>query len=372
MRYYLISGEASGDLHGSNLIKGLLQEDKDSEFRFWGGDFMSAAAGDRGTLVRHYKDSAVMGLVEVIAKLGTISGNMKLCRKDVLQWNPDVVILIDYPGFNLKIAKFAHNHGYKVFYYIPPKLWARGEHRKKQLRRYVDKLFVIFPFEIEYFENLGIHPEYFGNPLVDSIARYDYHEIGDPEKRKIALLAGSRNLEIKYLMPRFVKLEKLMAKDGRWADFQLIVAAAPSVDIQTYRKYLPEDSRIQIVSGDTYSVLRSAEAAVISSGTASLEAALIKTPQVVCYGFNELTYLIARLVVKVKYISLANLILDKLIFKELIQHDAAPERILIELERLVFDSSYRQSMLSDYDDLQSALGGDCPSRRIAGEIVRCL
>jgi len=369
MKYYIICGEASGDLHASNLVKGIIEEDSEAVIRFWGGDATARACGDRGTMVRHYKDSAVMGFVEVIKKLGTITGNLSFCKKDILSWHPDVVILIDYPGFNLKIAKFAHTNGYKVYYYIPPKLWARGENRIKLIRKYVDDLFIIFPFEIEYFNKLGVKPKYFGNPLVDSINQYEYHQIGDSCKRKIALLAGSRAMEIKFLMPRFVQLERLMKLDPKWSDFQLFVAVAPSMDIETYRHYLPEDSKIQLVSGDTYSVLKSAEAAVISSGTASLEAALIKTPQVVCYGVNQITYLLARLVLKIRYISLANLILDKLIFKELIQHDSTPEKILEELENIVFNTSYIDNMLADYDCVEVALGGAGASRRIAAEMV---
>ncbi|MDD2594667.1 MAG: lipid-A-disaccharide synthase [Bacteroidales bacterium] len=377
MKYYLIAGEASGDLHGSNLMKGIKNVDPQCEFRFWGGDLMASVGG---TLVKHYKESAVMGLVEVFAKLDKIRRNFEYCKEDLLTYRPDVVILIDYPGFNLKIAKFAKSHGIRVFYYIAPKLWARGEGRIVKIKKYVDELFIIFPFEIEYFHRLGVDAHYFGNPLIDSISQDKCSTESRDEflrrtslqdKPVIALLAGSREAEIKYLLPRFVILESLM-KESKWTDYQLVLAAAKSIDRSIYRKYLPEDSKIKILYGETYSIVKQADAAIISSGTASLEAALIGTPQVVCYGFNEITYLLARLLVHVNYISLANLILDKLIFKELIQHDATPDKMLKELDKLVFDNKYRENMEEDYVRLKEVLGGGGASDKIASAMINIL
>ncbi|HOG41778.1 MAG TPA: lipid-A-disaccharide synthase [Bacteroidales bacterium] len=375
MRYYLIAGEASGDLHGSNLMKGLREEDPEAEFRFRGGDLMAAVGG---TLVHHYKSTAVMGIVEVISRMGTIRRNLAECRRDLLEYDPDLLILIDYPGFNLKMARFAHRHGIRVFYYIAPKLWARGERRIRKIRRYVDELFVIFPFEKEYFRNLGVEAHYEGNPLIESIDAYKALHMGREEfttrhsladSPSIALLAGSRKVEISFLLPRMVAMERLLKQDPLLSGYQLLLAAAPSVDLQLYRSLIPADSSIRIVSDDTYGVLSHSEAAIISSGTASLEAALIGIPQVVCYGFNRITYLIARILVKVKYISLANLILDKLIFKELVQDDASPEKIFEEVLRLITDKEYKSDMKNDYAHLRDVLGGSGASRKIASNMI---
>lgn len=377
MKYYLIAGEASGDLHGSNLIRGLKVRDPQGDFRFWGGDLMLQAGG---TLVGHYKESAVMGIVEVVAKLRTISRRLVRCKEDLLQYNPDVVILIDYPGFNLKIAKFAKRHGFKVFYYIPPKVWARGEGRIKILKQYVDEIFAIFPFEVDYFKERGIIPHYLGNPLIDSIAQSCAKYLSkeefcnryslDPDKRIIAFLTGSREMEVKFLAPRVVKAAALLRKNN--PDIQFLLAAAPSIDISIYNKYIPEGADIKLIQQDTCSILKYADGAVISSGTASLEAALIGTPQVVCYGFNEITYLLAKLLVRVKYISLANLICNKLIFKELIQHQASPEGIAEEMEKILCNSDYVARMKSDYIDLNERLGGGGASQRIGEEMIKLI
>lgn len=346
MRYYFIVGEASGDLHASNLMRGLRACDPACEFRTF-----------RGT--------SVMGVVEVLSRLGTVFGDLASCRKDLLAWKPDAVILVDYPGFNLRMARFARRHGFKVFYYIAPKVWAHRAGRVRRLRRDVDALYCIFPFELEWFRAHGIAPRYFGNPLSDSIAQWDFRPM---EGLRIALLPGSRPAELSFLMPRFVALERLLAADPRFAGYRLTVAAAPSLTVQDYRKYLPDGSRIEVVAGRTYDVLASAKAAVISSGTASLEAALIGTPQVVCYGFNRLTWLIARLSVKVRYVSLANLTLDRLLFPELLQDAASPERIFSELEKILTDGETAARMRAGYDELKTLLGGVGASGRIAKDI----
>lgn len=367
MKYYIIAGEASGDLHGAGLIRGLYAEDPGCEVRFCGGDLMQAAGG---TMTRHYRDTAVMGFVEVLGSIGRIVRSLKGCKADILSWKPDAVILVDYPGFNLRMARFAHRHGFKVFYYIAPKVWARGEGRLRKLRKYVDMLYIIFPFEIEYFRKKGVEARYYGNPLADviSAARMKQEEPSAPPT--IALLPGSRRAELKFLMPRIVKLERLLSEDRRFDGFRLVVAGAPSMKPEDYAKWLPPTSRIEVVFGRTYSLLRQSVAAVVCSGTASLEAALIGTPQVVCYGFNRITYLIARLLVRgIKYISLANLILDKPIFKELIQKNASPEEIYSELCTLVFDNRRISEMKDDYRKLNEIMGGGDVSRKIAKDIL---
>ncbi|MCF0167504.1 MAG: lipid-A-disaccharide synthase [Bacteroidales bacterium] len=374
MKYYIIAGEASGDLHGSNLIQGLKQADPGCDIRFWGGDLMAAAGG---TMVHHYKDSAVMGIVEVVRKAGTISRNMKKCKSDIISWKPDAVILIDYPGFNFRIAKFAKSHGFKTFYYIAPKVWAWMPWRVKRLQRDIDKLFIIFPFEKEYFAKRGIDAIYEGNPLIDSISHDESQDESDEffyrrcdlrNAPSIALLAGSRKMEISYLMPEFVKLEQLL-KGTPFANYQLLLAAAPSIEPEEYTKYLPEKSRIRILYGETYRILRHSSAALINSGTASLEAALIGVPQVVCYGMNPLTYLIAKTFVKIRWISLANIILEKFIFKELIQNECTAENMLEELKQLISDKDRRAAMESDYRLLRDVLGGEGASVRVAARMV---
>ncbi len=368
MKYYIIAGEASGDLHGSNLIKGLISADPNASFRFWGGDLMAAASGCDP--VRHYRETAIMGFVEVVTHLKKISANFKLCRADLINYNPDVLILIDYPGFNFRMAEFAKKRGIRVFYYIAPKVWAWKEKRVHKLQKFVDKLFIIFPFEKSYFKGWNIDAIYNGNPLIDSIDSdasqqesrshfFERHSMEDVEY--IALLAGSRKGEIEYLLPRMVKLERLM--EGT----KFILAAAPSMDISFYDKFLKESS-IKVIKGDTYAVLRHAGCAVISSGTASLEAALLETPQVVCYGGNEITYQIAKRFVKVKYISLVNLILDTPLVKELIQHDCTPQKIAAELKR-IRTTKETTKIREKYHKLKEILGGEGASLKVANSMV---
>lgn len=373
MKYYLIAGEASGDLHGSNLMKGLKAKDPECDMRFWGGEMMEEAGGH---MVKHYKDTAVMGLVEVIRKLDKIIGNLEECKKDILKYNPDVIILIDYPGFNMKIAKFAKKKGFKVFYYISPKVWAWKESRVKQIRKYVDKLFIIFPFEVDYFKKKGIDAIYLGNPLLDKIDNHpamsekfeDFaarHNLRT-DKECIALLAGSRKMEIDFLMPIFLELEKRL--EGKYT---LLLAAAPSIEDSYYRKWL-DGSDIQLIKNDTYACLRQSSFAVISSGTASLEAAIIGTPQVVCYGMNRITYWAGRLLVKVKYISLGNIIIDKLAFRELIQDDANADNIISEMHRLSKGSEGYETIKSDYKVIRQMLGAPGASDRFAAKMIELL
>ncbi len=363
MKYYIIAGEASGDLHAANLMRALYAQDPACEIRFWGGDAMAAVGG---TLVRHYRDTAVMGLVEVLKKARPILQRLSFCQQDLLAWQPDVVILVDYPGFNLKIARFAHRKGLRVAWYIAPKVWAHKAWRVKALRRDVDVLYSIFPFELDWFRAHGLEPRYFGNPLVEYVAATPFQPLG--EGSVVALLAGSRELELQFLLPRFVALEKLMAADPRTAGFRLVLAGAPSLTEAQYRRYLPADSRIELIFGRTYDILHQARAALVCSGTASLEAALLETPQVVCYGFHPLTFAIARLTVHVKYISLANLTLDRALVPELIQDDATPERMFRELERLLWDDACRQQMADGYAELKQVLGGAGASVGVAQDI----
>lgn len=371
MRYFIIAGEASGDLHGSNLIKGIREMDKEAQIRCWGGDLMKEAGAE---LIRHYKEGAIMGFVEVVANLGKLAKNLQDCKNDIVKYNPDAVILIDYPGFNFRIAKFAKERGMRVFYYIAPKVWAWKEKRVHKLKKYVDRLFIIFPFEIEYFKKWGIDAIYRGNPLLDSVDNHSSSEeskeafeqrcgIGSAEKT-VALLAGSRRSEIKYLLPRMMQVA------GRYPEYRFLMACAPSMEREFYEGIIGNKcSNIKLLFGETYSILRHSDAAIISSGTASLEAALIGVPQVVCYGGNEISYQIARSVVKLKYISLANLIMDKGLFKELIQHDCTPQKISAELDNLLGNSAYREKMLADYRDVRNILGGKGASAKVASAMI---
>ncbi len=368
MKYYMIAGEASGDLHGSNLIKGIKEVDSSAQIRCWGGDLMKEAGGD---LVKHYKEGAIMGFVEVVANLGKISRNLNDCKKDIMEFNPDVVVLIDYPGFNFRIAEFAKKNGFRVFYYIAPKVWAWKEKRVHRLKKFVDRLFIIFPFEIEYFKKWGIDAIYRGNPLLDSVDNYSranetreefFARTGlDATRESVALLAGSRKGEIKYLLPRMIEVAR------KFPDNQFLMACAPSMEREFYESIIGKKcNNIKLLFGETYSILRHCRAAIINSGTASLEAALIGVPQVVCYGGNEISYQIAKRVVKLKYISLANLIMDRGLFKELIQHDCTPELIAQELEMLLHNGTYRTKMMEDYAMVREVLGGKGASAKVAG------
>ena len=371
MKYYLIAGEASGDLHGSNLMKGLLQEDPGADFRFWGGGMMEAAGG---TKVRDYKATAVMGLTDVLANLGRISRNLKDCKADILEWKPDVVILIDYPGFNMKIARFCHEHGIRVFYYIAPKTWASREGRNRKLKAWVDRLFIVFPFEIPYFESRQIPFIYKGNPLVDAV---DNHEYRRPEEgRYIAILAGSRKAEIARTMPKAMRMADILHALPEYAGYKFIVAGAPSRSPEDYDRHIGGRDYVKVVFGRTYDVLKFADAALINSGTASLEAALTGTPQVVCWSTSFVTAVLAKYVLRVldhiKYISLGNLILDRLAFRELIQYDFTPEECAAEIRRLTEDLPYRERMLADYREIRQRLGGTGASRAVAKAMIQCL
>ena len=369
MRYYLIAGEASGDMHGAALIRSLRQIDSAAEMRFHGGGKMLEAAG--GGLFRDYRETAVMGITEVAFKMRRILRNISEVRRDILDWKPDVLILIDYPGFNMRMAKFAHRQGIKVCYYIAPKVWARAEGRVKQMRRDIDMLYVIFPFEKEYFRRHGIEARYFGNPLAEKI-----HAAEGEREKMVAMLPGSRKAELGWMLPRFAAIEQMMRLSdptSPWHGCRLVIPAAPNVTPDEIRSRLPEDSRIEIVTGRTYEVLSKASSAIVNSGTASFEAALFRTPQVVSYGVNFITWVYGRLAIKVKYISLANIILDRLIFPELIQGAATPEALLSALESATFDDSTRSGMLAGYDELRGMLecrGEGSVTDQIAADLIQ--
>lgn len=380
MRYYIIAGEASGDLHGSNLMKGIYAEDPQAKIRFWGGDLMHeifsrCQEDNEGGLVKHYKEGAIIGFVEVLVKARQLLGNVSFCKKDIEQWQPDVVILIDYPGFNFKIAEFAHKKGFKVFYYIAPKVWASREGRIKKLKAYVDKLFIVFPFEMPYFDSKGISYIYKGNPLVDAVdgskamleTRQAFLQRNNLEdKPVIAMLAGSRKGEISTMMPVLKEFAHKMHKLPQYSDYQFLIAGAPARSMEDYAKFLDSgDSFIKVLFGQTQAIIRHAEAAVVNSGTASLETVLFNTPQVVGYIGNPLTFLIAKRIVKIKYISLGNLIIDRLAFKEFIQDDCNPDALVAEVRELLENQAYRQKMLDDYAQIRSALGGSGASSAVA-------
>ena len=380
MRYYIIAGEASGDLHGSNLMKGIHAEDSKAEIRFWGGDLMAQAGGE---MVRHYKEGAVMGFVEVIAKARRLLDNVSFCKKDIMEWRPDVVILIDYPGFNFKIAEFAHNAGFKVFYYIAPKVWASREGRIRKLTAHVDRLFIVFPFEKPYFDSKGVSYIYKGNPLVDAVdgsramneTREDFFVRAGLENRPfIAMLAGSRKPEISTMMPVLTEFASKMRQIPEYSDYQFLIAGAPARSIKDYEPWMTEENRqyIKILFGETQSIIRHADAAVVNSGTASLETALFGTPQAVGYITNPLTYRIARMIVKIKYISLGNLIVDRLAFKEFIQDECNADALVTEIRELIEDKERREKMFSDYADIRNELGGTGASAAVAKAMIEAL
>lgn len=378
MRYYIIAGEASGDLHGSNLMKGIVAEDPEAQFRFWGGDLMQSVSSG---LVRHYKEGAVMGFTEVLAKARHILNNVSFCKKDILKWKPDVVILIDYPGFNFKIAEFAHNAGFKVFYYIAPKVWASREGRISKLKAFVDKLFIVFPFEKKYFDSKGISYIYKGNPLIDAVdgsramneSKEDFLvRAGLENKKIIAMLAGSRKPEINTMMPVLTEFAAKMKALPQYDDYQFIIAGAPARTMEDYSQWFTDENRsyVKVLFGETQSIIRHAEAAVVNSGTASLETVLFNTPQVVGYITNPLTYWIAKRIVRIKYISLGNLIVDRLAFREFIQNDCNPDALVNEIRDLIENPVRRNVMYAEYADIRAALGGSGASAAVARAMIQ--
>ena len=374
MKYYLIVGEASGDLHASNLMRALQHEDPQAEFRFFGGDLMKAVGG---TCVKHYRELAYMGFIPVLLHLRTIFRNMDFCKKDVEAWQPDVLILVDYPGFNLKIAEYINRHTQiPVYYYISPKIWAWKEYRIKNIKRDVDELFSILPFEVDFFKKHQYPIHYVGNPCVDAVDDFrrkgqeTFSEFitanGLEDKPIIALLAGSRRQEIKDNLTRMIEAAR------SFPQYQFVVAGAPGIEPDFYKRYI--DSSTKIVFGQTYRLLQQAEAALVTSGTATLETALFRVPQVVCYYISagKLVSFLRRHILKVKYISLVNLIADREVVTELVADGMTVSNIKKELAKIISGGNGRSRMLSEYDRLIGILGEPGASERAAAQITALL
>lgn len=362
MKYYIIAGEASGDLHGSNLMKALYKEDPQAEIRFWGGDLMQNAGG---TLVKHYRDLAFMGFIEVLFNLKTVLNNIEICKKDITKFDPNVIIYIDYPGFNMRIAKWAKPKGYKNHYYISPQIWAWKENRIKAIKNDIDKMYVILPFEKEFYEVKHNFPVTFvGHPLIDAIHNQSSLDTNTfktenqlSEKPIIAILPGSRKQEISKM------LSVMLSVVQDFPDYQFVIAGAPSQDFEFYKQFISSEN-IKFISNKTYSLLRNSTAALVTSGTATLETALFKVPEVVCYKGSWVSYQIAKRIITLKYISLVNLIMDKEVVTELIQDDCSTQRIREELTKIL-NSDYRKTLLKNYDLLEEKLGGIGASEKTA-------
>lgn len=367
MKLFLIAGEASGDLHGSNLIKALIQKDASIDLRFWGGDLMEKAASRKPE--KHYKALAFMGFVEVVMHLGRIAQNFKKCKSDIQSYQPDALVLIDYPGFNLRMAKWAKTQGIKVYYYISPKVWAWKESRVHKIKKYVDTLFTIFPFETAFFRKFDIEVAYVGNPLVDAIS--DYRATRDEggltvkgvEKPIVAILPGSRRQEVR------TKLPVMLEAAGRFPDYQFVIAGAPSLEPEFYEPFIVGYDA-KILFGKTYEILESAEAALVTSGTATLETALFRVPQVVCYIASPISYTIAKRLVKIKFISLVNLIFDREVVRELIQDACNVDQVAEELSYVLRGGKKRAQQEQDCATLIEMLGSGSASEKVAREILK--
>ncbi|GEC71026.1 lipid-A-disaccharide synthase [Flavobacterium flevense] len=366
MKYYIIAGEASGDLHGSNLMKAIFKEDSSAEIRFWGGDLMQNTGG---TLVKHYRELAFMGFIEVLFNLKTILNNIKFCKEDIQQFQPDVIIFIDYPGFNMRIAQWAKEKGIKTHYYISPQIWAWKENRIKAIKRDVDKMYVILPFEKNFYEDKHHYPvDFVGHPLIDAIQNQKPIEPATfrtennlSEKPIIALLPGSRKQEITKM------LSVMLSVVDDFPNYQFVIAGAPSQEFSFYENFITKKN-IRFISNKTYDLLKIAHAALVTSGTATLETALFKVPEVVCYKGSWISYQIAKRIITLKYISLVNLIMDEEVVTELIQDNCNTKNIKKELTKIL-DSQYRQKLLAKYDILEQKLGGTGASEKTAQLII---
>lgn len=366
MKYYLIAGEASGDLHASNLMKALKRCDAEATFRFWGGDRMSAVGGE---LVKHHRDISFMGFAEVLANLRTILGLLKRAKEDIRASRPDAVILIDYPGFNLRMAKFCHELGIKVFYYISPQVWAWKKNRVQKIKRYVDRMFVILPFEKDFYADYKYSVDYVGHPLLDALPQIELRDRGEwlrshglSEKPIIALLPGSRTQEIPKILP--VMLESARS----FPEYQIVIAGMKNLGVEFYSPYT-SDEQVHVIFDETYDVLHNSEVAAVASGTATLETALFDVPQVVCYETSWVTYQIAKNLVNIKFISLVNLIYGKEVIRELIQHEMNAKALTTELKRLLTGDG-REHLLRQYEELRQLLGVGGASDKTAFEICR--
>jgi len=357
MKYYIISGEASGDLHGSNLVKEIFKRDAEASIRAWGGDLMKEAGAN---VVKHYRDLAFMGFAEVIANIGTILKNFKVCKADILSFNPDILILIDYPGFNLRMAEFAHKKGIKVFYYISPQIWAWKQNRVKKIKAFVDEMYVILPFEKDFYAKFDVDVHFVGHPLIDAVSQFKkdlpdresfFQEYGMTDRPLVLLMPGSRKQEISKMLPLMLKVA------SKHPEYHFVIAGAPGQEACYYREFIGE-SDVQLISGKTYQLLSYARAALVASGTATLETAIFKVPQVVCYRGGTISYVIAKNLVKIEYISLVNLIMNKEVVKELIQNDLNLKKLESEFSKIAKDGEPRSKQLADYEELYEKLGGE--------------
>jgi lipid-A-disaccharide synthase len=371
MRYFIIAGEQSGDLHGSNLIRELKRTDNKAEVFCWGGDLMEAAGA---MLLMHYRKLAFMGFVAVVKNIRAISRNLRICKQQIIDYNPDVLILIDYPGFNLRIAKFSAKEGFSTYYYISPKLWAWNEKRVEKIKRYIERMYIIFPFEVEFYQKHGIEVIYHGNPLKDEIENkislfpektHLNKLLGIDYKPVIAILAGSRRHEVELILPEMLKIIR------QFPDYQFILAGVKNLPDELYLKIIGNEP-VKLIKERTYEILYSASAALVTSGTATLEAALLNTPQIVCYKGDFFSMLIAWMVIKVKYISLVNLILNREVVKELVQYSLTEQRIISELKAILPGGEKRDTILSDYKLLSEKLGPAGASQRVAADIFETL
>lgn len=363
MKYYIIAGEASGDLHASNLIKYLKRKDQQAEIRAWGGDLMKAQGAH---IIKHYRDLAFMGFVEVLMNLRTILGNISFCKKDILQFQPDTIILVDYPGFNLRIAEWAHQKGIKIVYYISPQIWAWKKNRVHKIKKYVDEMIVILPFEEDFYAKYNYQVSYVGHPLLDALPKANEESVeirkklGLDEKPVIALLPGSRKQEVKKMLRIMLTQVKI------FPDYQFVVAGAPSLEESFYKEIIG-NKNIKIIQNQTHSLLQISHAALVTSGTATLETALIGIPEVVCYKSSRISFEIAKRIVDIKFISLVNLIMDREVVKELIQQELNEKMLEVELSKIL-DGSERAKMLQSFVELKEKLGAGGASER-AAEIV---
>jgi lipid-A-disaccharide synthase len=371
LKLYLIAGEASGDLHAANLMKALRKEDETIEFRFWGGDLMEKEGGKP---VKHIRDLAFMGFIEVVMNLKTILSNIRFCKTDIEVYQPDALVLIDYPGFNLRIAEWAKSKGIKVYYYISPQVWAWKQNRVFKIKKSVDHLFAILPFEKAFFKKFDYDVEYVGHPLLDAIEQFRATEIDSTSFREtnnldqrpiIAVLPGSRKQEIRVKLP--LMLDALESFDN----YQIVIAGAPALDPDFYTPFI-SNNRIRIIHGETYNILNAAEIGVVTSGTATLETALFQVPEVVCYKGSSISYAIAKRLIKIKFISLVNLILDREVVKELIQHECTASNIRREVETIVIGGSKREKMLAEFSTLKKTLGEGGASRQVAQSILKTI
>lgn len=367
MKHYIIAGEASGDLHAANLIAEIKKKDPKAEFRAWGGDLMRKQGV---TLVKHYRHMAFMGFVEVAVNLRKVLGNIKVCKSDLIDYQPDVLILVDYPGFNMRIAKFAHRHGIKVCYYISPQVWAWKRHRVHKIKKYVDKMLVILPFEEQFYKEYGVNVTFVGHPLLDELSKLNnqprlsfIHRNNLSEKREIiALLPGSRKQEVERMLGTMLKVIP------HFPQYQFVIAGVSWLDKNLYLRMIG-DKDVHLIENQTYELLQNSSAALVTSGTATLETALLAVPEVVCYKSSGLSYQIAKRLVKVNYISLVNLVMEKEVVKELIQKDFTEENLVKELERMLKDAKRQRQLLDDLDNLKDRLGNSGASEKAAAVVV---